>query len=212
MNDGKPHLLLPRSSRSGRDGAVPSTARVLPLAQMFKRVPFLLFAVLAAALLFGAVVRVALLVPPRYPLLERTLGEKATNPGALLNVLAQQTDDKNPYGLEPHQWSDLQHQALLRLIDLQKPRFGVASVRPAVHGDGAESSFAHVETRTGKTGTVPGSIVVVGTQSREPDHWDKTYYWFGFWPVHEEGYYYMERFYLTPEDRLVKREPYSVRP
>jgi hypothetical protein len=104
--------------------------------------------------------------PREYKLLDHHLGAKAWDPAALVVVLGweYQPDNNNPYGLGHPDFFDVKHQALLRLLDLQKQAFGRSALARRKNGVFVDSSFARIASRS------ESEIVVLGTGTFEPCH------------------------------------------
>ena len=127
---------------------------------------------------------------PAFELLDRTLGETAYDRKALLDVLRWRpsVEGGNPHGLEFHACCDVQHLALVRLVELQD---GAAAV-PAEGGTSFDSPSAQIESEG------PRIVVVVGTASLVPDFHDSA----------DIAYYRANRFEFTPEGKLLSRTVY----
>jgi hypothetical protein len=137
--------------------------------------------------------------PRPYPLLDSRLGASAWQPTNLIEILSWEyhADNQNPFGLGHGEFSDFQHQALLRLIDVQGAQFGHRAPRGATSGTFIDHSFAHVSERTNSR------VVVLGTGTLEPVHFERS-------SVHgSDPYWQMERFTFTLDGDLLSRESYT---
>jgi len=125
-------------------------------------------------------------------LLDQTLGSHARDPAALIDVFSWRfKDGPNPHGLVFPDFFDVQHQALIRLLDLQLPLFGSKVSPPAGSGLKIDHSYAVLRSRNDSV------IVVEGTPTLRPTAWDLRPW---------EGYWQAETLRLTPEGRLISRE------
>lgn len=134
--------------------------------------------------------------PRECKLLDLHLGSSAWDPTALLIAMTweYQPDNNNPHGLGHPDFFDVQHQALLRLLDLQKTAFGRAALSRCKDGTFVDSSFAKAISRT------ESEIVVLGTGTLEPCHYDYS-------SIHgPDPYWQVERFRFTPRGQLLGRE------
>ncbi len=130
-------------------------------------------------------------------LLDKTLGASARVPGELLKVLDWRYDRdsaKNPYGLGHPAFFDVQHQALVRLLALQRKEFRVEVPPQRTPTLQMDHSGARVDER------VHGIITVSGSASVYPD-------WFDAHPW--EGYFFWETFTFDESGKLLIRAPYS---
>ena len=126
-------------------------------------------------------------------LLEKTLGADAQLPQKLMAVMAWTNDKdaaRNPYGLDFPAFSDVQHQALVRLLAIQKKSFQVSP--PPQH---------RATTRIDHTGAFvidsdANGMIVEGTASVYPDEFDQ-HPW--------EGNYLLERFKFDAQGKLLER-------
>jgi len=137
--------------------------------------------------------------PWPYPLLDSRLGASAWQPTNLIAILSWEyhADNQNPFGLGHPEFFDFQHQALLRLIDVQRAQFGHRAPRRATSGTYIDHSFAHVSERTNSR------VVVLGTGTLKAVHFDRS-------SVHgPDPYWQMERFTFTLDGQLLSRESYT---
>lgn len=155
--------------------------------------------IVVSLLIFGALVAAGMYFAhrsPRYGLLDAHLGASAWQPAALLDVLSWSCRDnnENPFGLGQPEFFDVQHQALLRLIDIQRHHFGRSTPPRNEHGTCIDHSFARVIERT------DARIVVIGTATLRPRHYDKN-------SIHGPyPYWQMERLTFSPAGELLFRE------
>ena len=125
---------------------------------------------------------------PRYPLLDAALKHDASNPHALAEVLRWDIPP-GAFGGN-HILFDVQHQALLRLLDLQEPVFRQRIPAAAEKCTGADSPGI-LPLNLNASGE---TFQIVGTPSLDPDYQET-----------EGGYYSVEAFTFTEEGRLVSR-------
>jgi hypothetical protein len=150
----------------------------------------LVFAVLGCAL-GGNILLAIVLRPKPYALLERTLGGRSRDPKALLETLTWEYrgNGSNAYGLDHPAFFDVQHSALLRLLDLQKSRFNTSIPKSKTGGVRIDHSLVRVNSTNGS------NLVILGTPTLKPVRYHRP----------EEGYWEMHFFEFTPEGRLVSR-------
>lgn len=124
-------------------------------------------------------------------LLDRTLGKHAREPQALFDVLAWHFEGgPNPYNLGLDQFCDVQHQALIRLLDLQGTVFHTSVAPPSSPCTGVDHTYAVERSRD------TNLVVIEGTPTLRPTHWDRPW----------EGYYDEETLEFAPDGRLLSRK------
>lgn len=140
-----------------------------------------------------------LLRPRRYPLLDSRLGASAWQPTNLLTVLAWEYHDKgtNPLSLGYPDFFDFQHQALLRLLDIQKREFGLSTAPRATNGTYIDHSGVWLVGRTNS------QIIVIGTGTLKPVYFKHKSLF------DQEGYWQEEQFTFAPDGRLLSRESHT---
>ena len=131
------------------------------------------------------------ILPKPFALLDRTLGDRSRDPKALLESLTWKYNatGSNACGLGHPDFFDVQHLALLRLLELQRPRFKISVPKSATSATGIDHSFASVKATNGM------NLVILGTPTLKPIRYDRPY----------EGYWDMHYFEFTPEGRFVSR-------
>ena len=137
--------------------------------------------------------------PRSYPLLDSRLGASAWQPTNLVAILSWEyhTDHHNPFALGHPEFWHFQHQALLRLIDVQRTQFGHRAPPRATSGTYIDHSFAYLSERTNSR------VVVLGTGTLKPVHFDRS-------SIHgPDPYWQMERFTFTLAGQLLSREGYT---
>ncbi len=130
-------------------------------------------------------------------LLDRTLGPDARTPAKLFDAIGWKYDEdrrKNPYGLGYPEFYDVQHQALVRLVSMQKELFGEKGLPQCQRSIGMDSGGALMISFKG------GVYVIEGSASIDPDYYDK-------FVTHDEGYYRWERFSFGKNGKLLGRSP-----
>lgn len=138
--------------------------------------------------------------PPRYDILDSRFGPSAWQPTKLLEVLSWPYHDnnQNPFDLGHPEFFDFQHQALLRLIDIQQEHFGHSAAPRNQDGTYIDHSFAHVIERT------DSHIVVIGTATFKPCHYDNS-------SVHgPDPYWQMERLTFAHTGELLYRAAHKT--
>ena len=126
--------------------------------------------------------------------LERVLTVDANSPQILLTVFEWEYDSgasKNPYHLDRRTFYDVRHQALVRLLALQKKEFGTKAPPQSDHQYGIDHSGVSVLSVN-----KAGDYLIEGTGSIFPDH-------FGQHPW--EGYYHVEQFLFDSTGKLLDR-------
>ncbi len=140
-----------------------------------------------------------LLAPRRYPLLDSRLGASAWQPTNLLAILSWEyrDDGKNPLHLGRPDFFDFQHQALLRLLDIQKREFGLSGPSRATNGTYIDHSEVWVVGRTNS------QIVVIATGTLKPVLFENRSIF------DQDGYWQEEQFTFAPDGRLLSRESHT---
>jgi len=147
----------------------------------------------------SAVVLYQLNAPPHYKLLESHFGSGSHEPTNLFEIMSWQfrSDGPNPHGLSLHEFSDIQHQALLQLLDIQRDLFRHPALPRATGGTYIDHTVAEIRERSDTR------IIVIGTGSRKPVYYDRS-------SVHgPEPYFQLERFTFTSKGELISRESYN---
>jgi len=153
-----------------------------------------------ASFIIGVVVATVLayfsLTLPRYQILDSRLGASAWQPTNLVAILSWEydRDGQNPLQLGYPDFFDFQHQALLRLLDIQHRQFGWRSLRRATNGAYIDHSGTYLIEHT------DSQFIVIGTGTLKPVSVDRS-------PI--DGaipYWQMERFTFTSAGRLLSRE------
>jgi hypothetical protein len=159
--------------------------------QSVKKALLLLIAVLVVA--DAAILLV--LRPRPFALLDATLGKDASDSRKLLEILALNESHAglptNAHGMT--MLNEIQHLALLRLLELQGGLFKTSIPAPAADSVGIDQSFAHVH------GTNGSNLIILGTPSLKPVRYDRP----------GEGYWDMQLFEFTREGRLVSRRAFT---
>ena len=156
-------------------------------------------AAVGAVIVTSAVVAYLVLTPHRYPLLDSRLGASAWQPTNLLAILSWEygTDGQNPLGLGHPDFFEFRHQALLRLLDIQRSQFGHSPPRRTTGGTLINHSFAHATEHSNSR------VVVIATGTLKPVHFDDS-------SVHGPNpYWQMERFTFGSSGQLLSRESYT---
>ena len=154
---------------------------------------------LAAVIVSPFVVAYLSLTPRRYSLLDSRLGESAWQPTNLLAILSWEyrADGHIPLGLGHPDFFDFQHQAFLRLLDIQRAQFGHGAPNRATGGTYIDHSFANV------TGRTNSQVVVIAAGTLKPVHFDGS-------SIHGPvSYWQMERFIFASSGQLLSRESYT---
>lgn len=133
-------------------------------------------------------------------MLDSRLGKSAWQPTDLLAILSWEYHEKgaNPFNLRYPDFFDFQHQALLRLLDLQGREFGPKAIPRAKNGTYIDHVVAQVSEHTNS------GITVIGTGTLKPVHFE------GRSIFDPDGYWQMERFTFASDGRLLSRESYNT--
>ena len=126
---------------------------------------------------------------PRYPLLDSALGERAYYPPALVDILRWNKKGVPPIVPGNDILFEVQHLALVRLLDMQRPIFHNYISADKDDCTGADSS------RVLLIGSGGQNVVIIGTGTLKP----------GFYDSSGGGYFSVEVFEFTREGRLVSR-------
>jgi hypothetical protein len=138
-------------------------------------------------------------ISPRYELLDSKMGDSAWQPTKLLEAISWEYKEnrQNPYGLGHHEFSAFQHQALLRLIDIQRKQFGHSAPNRNKEGTYIDHCCAYIKERNAS------QIVVIGTATLNPCHNDNS-------SVHgPDPYWQMERLTFSPTGELLFRHAHT---
>jgi hypothetical protein len=136
---------------------------------------------------------------PRYELLDSRLGESAWQPTKLLEVMSWEykENSQNPFGLGHPDFFDFQHQALLRLIDIQRRHFGHSAPPRNKLGTYIDHCFVAMKERSAS------QIIIIGTATLKPCRYDNS-------SIHEpDPYWQMERLTFSPSGELLSRQPHT---
>jgi hypothetical protein len=153
----------------------------------------LLFAVATAIAVF------LLRQPQYYDPLDYRLHSDAWRPTKLLDVLSwkYQPNGESPLHLNEREFYAIQHQALLRLLDLQPNQFHKAVPVPTSGGTLIDHAYARIDA------SGPDGIVVIGTGTLKSFQVDDTLHG-------HEPYWQIERFVFASNGALISRQPFTL--
>ena len=142
---------------------------------------------------------VAMWYRSRYELLDSRLGAEAWHPTKLLEVIRwdYHPENHNPFGLGYPNFFDFQHQALLRLLDIQGSAFGRVVPPRCATGVLIDHSSAIVEKWS------DSDVVIVGTATLYPCLFESPN------GRDTDGYWQMERFVFARTGQLLSRNAYE---